>query len=60
MADRYVLADRTVVDVVDTETGNALTTYREEEREAAQAYVDELNNPPEPVTGEEGEEVVAE
>lgn len=39
---RYELEERTVVDVIDTETGNAITTFRGEEREAAQEHADEL------------------
>ena len=39
---RYELEERTVVDVIDTETGNAITAFRGEEREAAQEHADEL------------------
>ena len=40
---RYELRERTVIDVWDTEENAAITTWREEEREDAEANVASLN-----------------
>jgi hypothetical protein len=39
---RYELRERTVLDVYDTETDSALTTFTDDDREAAQKTVAEL------------------
>lgn len=51
MGDRFVLKERTVIDVIDMDVvggsdgvlDGAITTFRSEEREAAEEHVAELN-----------------